>query len=192
MLANTRKILADLWSVSYEFMVSPICLFYPSHPLPCFQPSYIPSLRHRLIWNSRPSLLSCAGITGALLRQPGHLCLGAKGSSRSCGWRGSLGMFCEVECLQGVQLSHSLCFSALWLIRHCCFALICWLRIVEANPRKFNLDATELSIRKAFITSTRQIVRVRSTPCCVVSARDRHTGQKPPSATAQQADSQTT
>ncbi|EGW10143.1 Syntaxin-6 [Cricetulus griseus] len=29
----------------------------------------------------------------------------------------------------------------------------------EANPRKFNLDATELSIRKAFITSTRQIVR---------------------------------
>ncbi|XP_059136364.1 syntaxin-6 [Peromyscus eremicus] len=31
--------------------------------------------------------------------------------------------------------------------------------IVEANPRKFNLDATELSIRKAFITSTRQIVR---------------------------------
>ncbi|XP_060053761.1 syntaxin-6 isoform X2 [Erinaceus europaeus] len=31
--------------------------------------------------------------------------------------------------------------------------------IVEANPRKFNLDATELSIRKAFITSTRQVVR---------------------------------
>ncbi|KAB1260965.1 Syntaxin-6 [Camelus dromedarius] len=30
---------------------------------------------------------------------------------------------------------------------------------VEANPRKFNLDATELSIRKAFITSTRQVVR---------------------------------
>ncbi|KAM7336089.1 hypothetical protein ACRRTK_004582 [Alexandromys fortis] len=30
---------------------------------------------------------------------------------------------------------------------------------LEANPRKFNLDATELSIRKAFITSTRQIVR---------------------------------
>uniref|UniRef100_A0A8C5L9B8 Syntaxin-6 n=1 Tax=Jaculus jaculus TaxID=51337 RepID=A0A8C5L9B8_JACJA len=30
---------------------------------------------------------------------------------------------------------------------------------VEANPRKFNLDASELSIRKAFITSTRQIVR---------------------------------
>ncbi|CAH6789311.1 Stx6 [Phodopus roborovskii] len=30
---------------------------------------------------------------------------------------------------------------------------------IEANPRKFNLDATELSIRKAFITSTRQIVR---------------------------------
>ncbi|KAM6218018.1 syntaxin-6 [Rhynchocyon petersi] len=29
----------------------------------------------------------------------------------------------------------------------------------EANPRKFNLDATELSIRKAFITSTRQVVR---------------------------------
>uniref|UniRef100_A0A8C0XFT6 t-SNARE coiled-coil homology domain-containing protein n=1 Tax=Castor canadensis TaxID=51338 RepID=A0A8C0XFT6_CASCN len=31
--------------------------------------------------------------------------------------------------------------------------------LFEANPRKFNLDATELSIRKAFITSTRQIVR---------------------------------
>ncbi|TEA23187.1 hypothetical protein DBR06_SOUSAS26610010, partial [Sousa chinensis] len=30
---------------------------------------------------------------------------------------------------------------------------------IEANPRKFNLDATELSIRKAFITSTRQVVR---------------------------------
>lgn len=36
------------------------------------------------------------------------------------------------------------------------------LRIVEANPRKFNLDATELGIRKAFITSTRQVVRVRN------------------------------
>ncbi|NXI71924.1 STX6 protein, partial [Anseranas semipalmata] len=34
-----------------------------------------------------------------------------------------------------------------------------FLRIVEANPRKFNLDATELGIRKAFITSTRQVVR---------------------------------
>lgn len=33
-------------------------------------------------------------------------------------------------------------------------------RIVEANPRKFNLDATELGVRKAFITSTRQVVRV--------------------------------
>ncbi|KAK2543275.1 Stx6 [Columba livia] len=32
-------------------------------------------------------------------------------------------------------------------------------RIVEANPRKFNLDATELGIRKSFITSTRQVVR---------------------------------
>ncbi|XP_015725189.1 syntaxin-6 [Coturnix japonica] len=31
--------------------------------------------------------------------------------------------------------------------------------IVEANPRKFNLDATELGIRKSFITSTRQVVR---------------------------------
>ncbi|KAF3823331.1 hypothetical protein GH733_010767 [Mirounga leonina] len=30
---------------------------------------------------------------------------------------------------------------------------------IEANPRKFNLDATELSIRKTFITSTRQVVR---------------------------------
>ncbi|KFR14435.1 Syntaxin-6, partial [Opisthocomus hoazin] len=28
-----------------------------------------------------------------------------------------------------------------------------------ANPRKFNLDATELGIRKTFITSTRQVVR---------------------------------
>uniref|UniRef100_A0A8V0Y535 Syntaxin 10 n=1 Tax=Gallus gallus TaxID=9031 RepID=A0A8V0Y535_CHICK len=28
-----------------------------------------------------------------------------------------------------------------------------------ANPRKFNLDATELGIRKSFITSTRQVVR---------------------------------
>lgn len=36
------------------------------------------------------------------------------------------------------------------------------LRIVEANPRKFNLDATELGIRKTFITSTRQVVRVRN------------------------------
>lgn len=36
------------------------------------------------------------------------------------------------------------------------------LRIVEANPRKFNLDATELGVRKAFITSTRQVVRVRT------------------------------
>ncbi|KAL1774991.1 syntaxin-6 [Sigmodon hispidus] len=36
---------------------------------------------------------------------------------------------------------------------------LCYLVGVEANPRKFNLDATELSIRKAFITSTRQIVR---------------------------------
>ncbi|XP_062990559.1 syntaxin-6 isoform X2 [Elgaria multicarinata webbii] len=31
--------------------------------------------------------------------------------------------------------------------------------IVEANPRKFNLDAAELGVRKAFITSTRQVVR---------------------------------
>ncbi|KFQ63723.1 Syntaxin-6, partial [Pelecanus crispus] len=38
-------------------------------------------------------------------------------------------------------------------------SLTCCLRIVEANPRKFNLDATELGIRKAFITSTRQVVR---------------------------------
>lgn len=37
-----------------------------------------------------------------------------------------------------------------------------FLRIVEANPRKFNLDATELGVRKAFITSTRQVVRVRT------------------------------
>lgn len=31
--------------------------------------------------------------------------------------------------------------------------------IVEANPRKFNLDPAELSKRKAFITSTRQTVK---------------------------------
>ncbi|XP_052446955.1 syntaxin-6-like [Carassius gibelio] len=31
--------------------------------------------------------------------------------------------------------------------------------IVEANPKKFNLDAMELAKRKAFITSTRQTVR---------------------------------
>lgn len=31
--------------------------------------------------------------------------------------------------------------------------------IVEANPRKFNLDAMELTKRKAFITSTRQTVK---------------------------------
>ncbi|KAG8132840.1 hypothetical protein E2320_010673 [Naja naja] len=30
---------------------------------------------------------------------------------------------------------------------------------VNTNPRKFNLDATELGVRKAFITSTRQVVR---------------------------------
>ncbi|TNN32178.1 Syntaxin-6 [Liparis tanakae] len=32
-------------------------------------------------------------------------------------------------------------------------------RIVESNPKKFNLDAMELSKRKAFITSTRQTVK---------------------------------
>ncbi|XP_039623257.1 syntaxin-6 isoform X2 [Polypterus senegalus] len=31
--------------------------------------------------------------------------------------------------------------------------------IVESNPKKFNLDAKELSKRKAFITSTRQTVK---------------------------------
>ncbi|XP_056133528.1 syntaxin-6 [Lampris incognitus] len=31
--------------------------------------------------------------------------------------------------------------------------------IVESNPKKFNLDAAELSKRKAFISSTRQIVK---------------------------------
>ncbi|ETE66943.1 Syntaxin-6, partial [Ophiophagus hannah] len=30
---------------------------------------------------------------------------------------------------------------------------------LRTNPRKFNLDATELGVRKAFITSTRQVVR---------------------------------
>uniref|UniRef100_A0A8C6ZRN4 Syntaxin 6 n=1 Tax=Nothoprocta perdicaria TaxID=30464 RepID=A0A8C6ZRN4_NOTPE len=33
------------------------------------------------------------------------------------------------------------------------------INILSANPRKFNLDATELGIRKAFITGTRQVVR---------------------------------
>uniref|UniRef100_A0A8C2X461 Syntaxin 6 n=1 Tax=Cyclopterus lumpus TaxID=8103 RepID=A0A8C2X461_CYCLU len=32
-------------------------------------------------------------------------------------------------------------------------------RIVESNPKKFNLDAMDLSKRKAFITSTRQTVK---------------------------------
>uniref|UniRef100_A0A3B3ZAT1 t-SNARE coiled-coil homology domain-containing protein n=1 Tax=Periophthalmus magnuspinnatus TaxID=409849 RepID=A0A3B3ZAT1_9GOBI len=32
-------------------------------------------------------------------------------------------------------------------------------RIVESNPKKFNLDAAELSKRKAFITNTRQTVK---------------------------------
>lgn len=32
--------------------------------------------------------------------------------------------------------------------------------IVESNPKKFNLDAMELAKRKAFITSTRQTVKV--------------------------------
>ncbi|AWP10407.1 putative syntaxin-6 [Scophthalmus maximus] len=32
-------------------------------------------------------------------------------------------------------------------------------RIVESNPRKFNLEAAELTKRKAFITSTRQTVK---------------------------------
>uniref|UniRef100_I3JA42 Syntaxin 6 n=1 Tax=Oreochromis niloticus TaxID=8128 RepID=I3JA42_ORENI len=34
------------------------------------------------------------------------------------------------------------------------------LRIVESNPKKFNLDAAELSKRKAFINSTRVAVKV--------------------------------
>ncbi|KAF0041546.1 hypothetical protein F2P81_005078 [Scophthalmus maximus] len=34
-------------------------------------------------------------------------------------------------------------------------------RIVESNPRKFNLEAAELTKRKAFITSTRQTVKNR-------------------------------
>ncbi len=39
-------------------------------------------------------------------------------------------------------------------------ALTLSLSIVEANPKKFNLDAMELAKRKDFITSTRQTVRV--------------------------------
>lgn len=50
-------------------------------------------------------------------------------------------------------------------------------RIVEANPRKFNLDATELSIRKSFITSTRQVVRVRKMILSFICVRNRQTSQ---------------
>lgn len=32
---------------------------------------------------------------------------------------------------------------------------------MESNPKKFNLDAAELSKRKAFITSTRETVKVK-------------------------------
>ncbi|KAL6030497.1 hypothetical protein STEG23_027298, partial [Scotinomys teguina] len=49
---------------------------------------------------------------------------------------------------------------------------------VEANPRKFNLDPTELSIRKAFITSTRQIVRHKKSQLLVETGESRfgHSG----------------
>lgn len=40
------------------------------------------------------------------------------------------------------------------------FFLTVSLRIVESNPKKFNLDAAELSKRKAFINSTRVAVKV--------------------------------
>lgn len=89
-------------------------------------------------------------------------------------------MFWEDACFQGLWVISCFVFQCPVAYKVLLFSLICWLRIVEANPRKFNLDATELSIRKAFITSTRQIVRVRSKPCCVVCARGRHTGQSPP------------
>lgn len=42
-----------------------------------------------------------------------------------------------------------------------CFLTVCE-RIVESNPKKFNLDAAELSKRKAFITSTRHTVKVHN------------------------------
>lgn len=43
-------------------------------------------------------------------------------------------------------------------------------RIVESNPKKFNLDAAELSKRKAFITCTRQTVKVCVCVCVCAPA----------------------
>ncbi|XP_028260264.1 syntaxin-6 [Parambassis ranga] len=62
--------------------------------------------------------------------------------------------------------------------------------IVESNPKKFNLDAAELSKRKAFITSTRQTVKEMkeqmSSPFTASSERNNkqatigeHAGQSP-------------
>ncbi|KAJ0065460.1 hypothetical protein NL108_010736, partial [Boleophthalmus pectinirostris] len=42
---------------------------------------------------------------------------------------------------------------------HLCLIFLTLERIVESNPKKFNLDATELSKRKSFITNTRQTVK---------------------------------
>ncbi|NXH15203.1 STX6 protein, partial [Bucco capensis] len=56
--------------------------------------------------------------------------------------------------LEDLDETINILFVSLWRD-----SLTLCLRIVEANPRKFNLDATELGVRKAFITSTRQVVR---------------------------------
>ncbi len=57
-------------------------------------------------------------------------------------------------------VSGSLCLDLKWFRCLYVVALTLSLSIVEANPKKFNLDAMELAKRKAFITSTRQTVRV--------------------------------
>lgn len=79
----------------------------------------------QVAWNSRSSVLPCAGMTGvlhpaqpaeAVFNLSGHLCLGAKGSSHSCGWRKGLGMFCEVECFQEVWVISFLVSQCPWLM----------------------------------------------------------------------------
>ncbi|XP_061490247.1 syntaxin-6 [Rhineura floridana] len=49
--------------------------------------------------------------------------------------------------------------------------------IVEANPRKFNLDATELGVRKAFITSTRQDMKDQMSNTSVQALAERRNRQ---------------
>lgn len=123
MLANTRKALADLWSVSHEFMN---LVFSPAPHSPMRSAQLHSQPERQVAWNSRSSLLPCAGMAGVLHpAQPaetvfnlsGHLCLGAKGSSCSCGWRESLGIFCEVECFQEVWVISFFVFQCPWLSR---------------------------------------------------------------------------